>query len=255
MPVPATQQHLNQVRENITNDTRLTAGEKASAIEVAELQYNVLQHDDSAADVWADHCDKGILALANQAELCPLGAAGRLGNIWAITSFQNSVARQLRCSANEAKRLVELACKLEADLTEDERDELSDAFETIALREGADCWLFEGIGDQDQPFQGLDTGALSCRLGLPYRTGELFAAFSIIPPPDTRRPCALNADWFFHRFWRPGGSTRPFCSTSLEPGFQEWIATPPRLADIGGPAIVAEVEDGNPVGIMPYDVA
>jgi len=250
----ATEQHLNQVKDNINKDSRLNEAEKKAALQAAENHFAKLLADDGDAQIWANHCDTNLAVLAKNAEMHPLPNVTRLGNVWAITSFENSVARQLRCNAQEAKRLVHLACKPTTSLTEDEKDELFDAYTDLVLREASDCWLFAGIGEKDQPFENLDIGALPCRLGLPYRAGERFAAFSVSPPVDTRRPCVLNADWFFQKFWRPGGLTKAFCETSTEPGLNEWIATPPRLIDIGGPTTVAQVSEGNPVAAMPYDV-
>lgn len=255
MRTPATEQHLNQILDNIDRDLRLTDAEKHETRECANVQRASLIADATLTPaIWSGHCGTKISVLDNQPEMFAASAGSRLGNIWAMRSFQSSVASQLRCNVMEAQRIVEIACKPAIDRDEDEEEELAELFARLRLRGDGECWLFSGPVLVDDPFDGLEFGTLSCRLGLPYRVGEDFVTFSVPPPDDTRRPCVLDADWFFQQFWRPGGRTRAFCATCADGGLEEWIGTPPRLDETGGPISVQSVGDGNPVGSLPYDV-
>lgn len=256
MKAPSSQQHLNQIFSNIDNDGRLESSEKIAARGSAIAQHAHLTSDpDAEPAIWSDHCADVVHALTVPAELHPQPSGAKVGNIWAVRPFEGSVGRQLRCNQRDAARIVELCCTPQADLDEDERDELTELYERLALRDGGDCWLFDGPNSAEDPFEGVDLDALSCRLGLPYRLGEDFVIFSMPPPADARRPCVLDVDWFFQQFWRPGGRTRAFCTDSIENGFEEWIARPPRLIDTSGVISKHRVADGNPAGALPYDVA
>ncbi len=255
MSTPATEQHLAQIFDNIDKDERLTEAEKVEARAQATGQIAALEHDSNLQpDIWTAHCSTQIALLETLPQSHPHSPGSRVGNIWGVRSFQNSVGFQLNCEQREAERIVQLACKAAADLDEDEAEELTEIYGNLSLRHNGDCWFFDGPESPGDPFAGLEHGALSCRLGLPYRVGESFVTFSLAPPEDTRRPCVLDADWYFQKFWRPGGQTRAFCSNCVEGGLSEWIAAPPLLIEAGGPISVAMVTDGNPIGADPYDV-
>jgi len=256
MRAPSSTRHLNQILSNIDGDVRLADDEKSDARARAADQLSHLTSDpDAPTELWSNHCAVALAALASPAEPHSRADGARVGNIWAIRPFQGSVGRQLHCNQKEAERIVELCCIPADDLDEDERDELAELYERLTLREGDECWLFDGPSSAENPFAGVDLDALSCRLGLPYRVGEDFVTFVVPPPANTRRPCVLDVDWFFQQFWRPGGRTRAFCAASTAEGLNEWIARPPLIRDTGGPMSRHRVVDGNPIGALPYDVA
>ena len=251
----ATQQHLNQILDNIEKDQRLTDPEKEQARQQAAAQRAALLATPYLpADIWNNHCTATHPNLSQLAFAHPRPMGARLGNIWAVHAFQSSVGRQLSCNEREAERIVGLCCKPNDELDEDQKEELEELYERLVLRDGGDCWLFDGLTSSIDPFDGIEPGGLSCRLGLPCRVGEKFVMFAVVPPDDARRPCVLDVGWFFHKFWRPGGRTRPFCSASTQHGLEEWIATPPVLQETGGPIAVHMVGEGTPDATQPYDV-
>lgn len=249
-------EHLKQALANVTDDSRLTNGEKTSAEALAREQHARLHNGtETQPDTWNNACAVRIAALSQAATTLTGTATDVLGNIWAKRPFQRAVAGQLTCSNSEAQRLVEIALRPVARLSRAERQDLQIMRDQVRLR-SRDAWLFQNDATSTNPYDGIDLGRLPCAMGLPYSMGEEFVAFSVPFPAAivSRRPCVYDADWSFQEFWRPQGRTKPICvNLPSLPGHPEWICAPPRLAELDPTLRTGAVTDCPPPGAHSYD--
>ena len=249
--------HLNQTVANILGDVRLSDAEKVTAQALAVQQHARLQDgSESDPDTWEAGRVGGLGTLANAAAEYTIAHAGEmLGNVFALNGFIRGVAWQLGYPVSEAERLVELALRPSSgSMSRDEQADLDAMLDRVRLR-SRDVWVFRNDGSPTAPYVGGNLNEAPCTLGLPYRTGERFVAFSL--PADVlqngRRPCAYDADWRFQEFWRPDGHTKPICiANPKDQGYPEWITDAPRLSEIGRPFLAGIVEDCPPDGTDCY---
>lgn len=216
-----------QLESNILGDRFLSGPSKTLLIEELKVDAAALEQ------AW-ERVRREQFAVSTELPAALAPEPGGYGHLIRESPFFRHLSGRTGVDIDRLEKVFDAIFGLSPDSSPEEADdEWGLLVEGEPLRASREIWIFRGA--LENPFDEPDLSRIPCRLGLQLSPGLRLLPFRISSADlrTVRPPCAYDVDFGYSWFWRPDGMTFPVCVPvqAGEPGFREFIASPPNLRD------------------------